>query len=262
MVRIGDVFEEMQKHFMPSGVAGLSASYQFDITGPSGGVWAFVIADDACELIVGGVSCPSVRISLSDADWIRIRLRRLNMKEAFLRGLLKIEGDLDLAVKLPLAFPTIGASGVPPLINAQPHDKVTSSFGTESLISVEQPDKTTWKANSASPSFWTGPTLGDIFTKMLTHFDARQAEGIDATYQFEISGPAGGIWTFCIKDSTCELVRGVSNPSISICLADEDWLAIRSGHLTSQMAFMQGKLQIRGDMDLAIHLGNLFPIGS
>jgi len=37
-------------------------------------------------------------------------------------------------------------------------------------------------------------------------------------------------------------------------------MAIRDGKLNSQMAFMQGKLKIKGDMNLAMKLQAIFPI--
>lgn len=103
--------------------------------------------------------------------------------------------------------------------------------------------------------------IGDVFEEMVKHFNPAAAAGTSSVYQFNISGAQGGIWAFKIQDGKCELVKGgVDNPSVEIALADQDWMAIREGKLNSQMAFMQGKLKIKGDMNLAMKLQTMFPI--
>lgn len=105
MVQIGDVFEEMAKHFKSSAATGITASYQFNISGAQGGIWAFKIQNGSCELIKGGVDAPSVEISLADKDWMSIREGKLNSQMAFMQGKLKIKGDMNLAMKLQTMFP-------------------------------------------------------------------------------------------------------------------------------------------------------------
>ena len=104
-------------------------------------------------------------------------------------------------------------------------------------------------------------TIGEVFEEMNKHFNASGAAGLDASYQFNISGPEGGTWSFVIKDQQCEFhASAVDNPSVQISMSDQDWMAIREGRLNSQMAFMQGKLKVQGDMGLAMKLQSIFPI--
>lgn len=104
--------------------------------------------------------------------------------------------------------------------------------------------------------------IGDIFEEMVKHFNATAAAGANVSYQFDISGAKGGKWALKINNGKCELIKGgVPSPSVTISLSDEDWLAIREGKLNSQMAFMQGKLKIAGDMNTAMKLQTMFPIG-
>ncbi len=105
MVAIGDIFEEMVKHFNPGAAGDMAVSYQFDISGPNGGKWAMNIADGKCDLVVGGIDSPSVTIALSDEDWLAIREGKLNSQMAFMQGRLKIKGDMNLAMKLQTMFP-------------------------------------------------------------------------------------------------------------------------------------------------------------
>lgn len=105
MVQIGEIFEEMVKHFNPAAAGQMAVAYQFDISGPKGGKWALKIADGKCDLIANGVPDPSVTISLADEDWMAIREGKLNSQMAFMQGKLKITGDMNLAMKLQTMFP-------------------------------------------------------------------------------------------------------------------------------------------------------------
>ncbi len=112
-----------------------------------------------------------------------------------------------------------------------------------------------------SPVTISEVSIGDVFHEMVKHFDTSCADKMIGTYQFDISGEGGGIWTFAIDEGKCQLVvGGVPDPSVEIALPVETWLAIREGKLNSQQAFMDGELKIRGDMNLAMKLQQLFPI--
>ena len=108
MATIGEVFEEMHKHFNAEGAAGVNASYQFNISGPEGGTWAFVIQNGQCDFHSSAITSPSVQISMSDQDWMAIREGRLNSQMAFMQGKLKVQGDMGLAMKLQSIFPIQG----------------------------------------------------------------------------------------------------------------------------------------------------------
>ena len=100
----------------------------------------------------------------------------------------------------------------------------------------------------------------ETFTEMYKSFKPEVAGNLSATYLFDVSGKNGGKWTLEIKDKKCELKSGViTNPTVTISISDQDWLAIHKGSLNSQMAFMMGKLRVAGDMGLAMKLQSMFP---
>jgi putative sterol carrier protein len=43
-------------------------------------------------------------------------------------------------------------------------------------------------------------------------------------------------------------------------MSAQDWLDMVSGKLSGQMAFMSGKLKLKGDMGLAMKVGGLFQV--
>jgi putative sterol carrier protein len=95
----------MEKHFDASGSKGIRAVYQFNITGEEGGLWAFSVDNGTCHSIRGGVRAPTVEVELSADTWFAIREGSLNSQTAFGRGLLRIRGDMSIAVQLMSCFP-------------------------------------------------------------------------------------------------------------------------------------------------------------
>lgn len=103
-------------------------------------------------------------------------------------------------------------------------------------------------------------TCEETLKEMHKSFKSEAAGNLNATYLFDVSGANGGKWTLEIKNGKCELKAGsCSSPSVTISIAEQDWLAIYKGKLNSQMAFMMGKLRVSGDMSLAMKLQSIFP---
>ena len=102
-------------------------------------------------------------------------------------------------------------------------------------------------------------SVQEFFDGLPSQFKADQAAGLSGVYQFDISGDGGGRWHADIDDGTLAVVKGAADaPTITITASDEDWLSIVNGRLNPQMAFMTGKLKVKGDMGLAMRLQQIF----
>jgi putative sterol carrier protein len=98
------------------------------------------------------------------------------------------------------------------------------------------------------------------FEMMPTRFNKEAAKGLNAIYQFDLSGDGGGKWHVIIKDQAIEVKEGANaSPNITISMTAQDYLDMLSGKLNGQVAFMSGKLRIAGDMGLALRMQTLFP---
>jgi putative sterol carrier protein len=103
------------------------------------------------------------------------------------------------------------------------------------------------------------PTVEEVFAAMPVRFQKDAAAGMNAVYQYDITGDGGGKWYAAIKEGELEVVKGEhENPNITLTMADEDYLAMIAGTLDGQAAFMAGKLKIKGDMSLAMKLASIF----
>jgi len=103
-------------------------------------------------------------------------------------------------------------------------------------------------------------TVKEIFELMPTRFNKDAAAGMNAVYQFDITGEGGGQWHADIVDGEITVSEGThDSPNITLTMADQDYIDMVEGRLNGQMAFMSGKLKIKGDMSLAMKIGQLFP---
>jgi putative sterol carrier protein len=105
-------------------------------------------------------------------------------------------------------------------------------------------------------------SVKEIFAGMPGVFNRDAAAGLDAVFQYNIEGAGGGDWYVVIKDQTCTVSEGVhASPTVSLRMADKDWIAMCNGEFDGMSAFMTGKLKISGDIMLAQRIASLFPLG-
>lgn len=105
-------------------------------------------------------------------------------------------------------------------------------------------------------------SVPEIFELLPSRFNKDAAAGVTAIYQFDLTGDGGGTYHVCITDGACEVHEGPSDDaSITITMAAGDYIDMINGKLNPQMAFMGGKLKIKGDMSLALKMQQLFPTG-
>jgi putative sterol carrier protein len=101
------------------------------------------------------------------------------------------------------------------------------------------------------------PTVKEIFAEMPNRFNADAAKGMNAVIQFNLSGEGdnAGQYHAVIKDGTLQVAEGThASPNMTMTMAGSDYVDMTTGKLNGQMAFMQGKLKIKGDMALALKL--------
>ena len=73
---------------------------------------------------------------------------------------------------------------------------------------------------------------------------------------FDLTGPGGGLWTVQREDTgrTRVTLHETSRPDCRLRCSVEDFCALIAGDLNVRAAFLQGRLQIRGDVGLVWRL--------
>jgi len=100
-------------------------------------------------------------------------------------------------------------------------------------------------------------TPAEIFSEINSRIaaDPTKTAGMNAIYAFDLSGEAPGQYHISLKDGSADVGEGVpENPNITITMKSEDFVDLATGKLDGTMAFMSGKIKIKGDMGLAMKL--------
>jgi putative sterol carrier protein len=104
-------------------------------------------------------------------------------------------------------------------------------------------------------------TVKETFDAMSGRFKPDRAQGVKAVIQYDIAGEGGGTYHVDIADGKCSIQPGpAASPTLTLTMAAQDWLDMTAGKLNGQMAFMSGKLKLKGDMGLAMKLAGMFGI--
>ncbi|MBK9307794.1 MAG: SCP2 sterol-binding domain-containing protein [Nitrospira sp.] len=103
-------------------------------------------------------------------------------------------------------------------------------------------------------------TIREVLDTLPSKLDKDVAEDVEAVYQFDLKGPQGGQYHLLVQNGTCVVKDGVhSDPHVTLSMAGEDCIRILNGQLSSMTMAMSGRLQIAGDIGLAMQLKSLFP---
>lgn len=99
--------------------------------------------------------------------------------------------------------------------------------------------------------------VGGLRAKM-ENVDPAKMKGVNAVYQFDLSGDNGGVFNVKVADGSAVLEEAAHDtPNITITMSADDFAAMLDGKLNATSAFMAGKLKVKGDMSLAMKLQSL-----
>ncbi len=104
-------------------------------------------------------------------------------------------------------------------------------------------------------------TVVELMSKMPKAFLPEKAPGLDAVIQFKFTGAEAGDWYAAIKDGACIVEQGAHpSPKMTLSADSADYVKIFTGELDGMQAFMQGKIKLAGDLNLAMKLMTMFKI--
>ena len=104
-------------------------------------------------------------------------------------------------------------------------------------------------------------TIETLMSKMPEAFLPEKAAGLDATIQFKFTGAEPGDWYATIKDGKVAVSKGVfAAPKMTLTADSADYVKIFTGEIDGMQAFMQGKLKLAGDLNLAMKLTQMFKL--
>jgi len=186
---------------------------------------------------------PDLTITVKAADFMSLAEGKLKPQAAFMRGKIKIKGNMGLAMKLSTVIdaarkagfeaPSAGAAAASSGAGASSSGAVAaSSPGTAALGALEA-------------------ALGDQGEALV-----RKVRGI---IDFKLTKPDSA-WRLDLKTGKGTLTQGAGSgkADLTLTVSDADFAALADGKLKAQAAFMRGKIKIKGNMGLAMKLQGVF----
>ncbi|KAM9207178.1 hydroxysteroid dehydrogenase-like protein 2 isoform 5-T6 [Dugong dugon] len=115
------------------------------------------------------------------------------------------------------------------------------------------------KEGKQAPQSKGGSPVEETFRIVKETLSEDAVKATQAVYQFELSGEDGGTWFLDLKSKGGNVGRGEppDRADVVMSMSTEDFVKMFSGKLKPTMAFMSGKLKIKGNMALAIKLDKL-----
>ncbi len=103
-------------------------------------------------------------------------------------------------------------------------------------------------------------SIKELFASLPSQLDQEAAEDLEAVYQFDLQGTQSGQYQLLVQNGTCVVKEGThADPHVTLSMAGEDCIKVLNGQLSGVAMAMSGRLQIAGDIGLAMQLKSLFP---
>ena len=102
-------------------------------------------------------------------------------------------------------------------------------------------------------------TIEEMMNRMPKAFLPDKAEGVEAVIQYHLSGAEAGDWVVTIGDGQCVVEQGTTDKVTMTLRADsQDYKDIILGKLDPMTAFMQQKVKLTGNLNMALGLTKYF----
>ena len=93
-------------------------------------------------------------------------------------------------------------------------------------------------------------------------FRPEKAEGVEAVIQYRLTGEEAGDYIITLKEGKCAVAEGiVESPTMTLTADARDFGDVLLGKANGMQYFMQGKLKLSGDLNLAMKLTEFFKMG-
>ncbi|RMF01309.1 MAG: sterol-binding protein [Chloroflexi bacterium] len=101
--------------------------------------------------------------------------------------------------------------------------------------------------------------LTKIFEKMPQALVPEAAAGMDAVIQLNLSGDGGGDWSLTIADGAVDIKEEqADSPDLTLGMEAADYVALTKGEANATTLFMTGRIQVGGNIMLAMKFQELF----
>ena len=104
-----------------------------------------------------------------------------------------------------------------------------------------------------------GYTMRQLVFNHEKAFIPEAAEGVNAVIQYKLSGEEAGDYIITIQDGKCSVAEGIAEtPTMNLMADANDFKDVLLGVANGMQYFMQGRLKLAGDLNLAMKLTSFF----
>eukprot|EP00005_Dracoamoeba_jomungandri_P003130 CAMPEP_0174260956 /NCGR_PEP_ID=MMETSP0439-20130205/11101_1 /TAXON_ID=0 /ORGANISM="Stereomyxa ramosa, Strain Chinc5" /LENGTH=230 /DNA_ID=CAMNT_0015345349 /DNA_START=34 /DNA_END=726 /DNA_ORIENTATION=- len=220
MASVSAVFKQIEDNLKadPSLVSKVGGVFQFKIDDAT---WTVDAKNAPGSVTNGAAGSPDVTITVKGEDFLAMAAGTLNGQTAFMQGKLKLAGNMALAMKLG--------------------------------VIMEKKQGGAAAADSDSISL--------VFTEIHNNIkqDPSLVQKVNGVYGFDITRTDGSVdsWIVDLKNGAGDVKHEQGKADCSLSLSEETFIDMMTGNLDGQAAFMQGKLKMKGNMALAMKLGQV-----
>ncbi len=101
-----------------------------------------------------------------------------------------------------------------------------------------------------------------IVSKLPDAFQSDRAGNTNATIQINLTGEGASNWTLKIDNGALSVDEGTSdNADMTLTMEAEDYVALAKGEANPMGLFASGRIQLEGDMGLAMKFQQFFDMG-
>jgi putative sterol carrier protein len=105
VTNVKEYFDTLPARFQAQAAKDLRAVFQFELAGTDGGTYHVTVSDGTMKVAEGPAESPSATIKMNGDDYVKMVNGKLSGTMAFMRGLMKVTGNVMLAQKMQAIFP-------------------------------------------------------------------------------------------------------------------------------------------------------------
>ena len=104
---VQEYFDTLDERLVKDAAKGVTATFQYDLTGDSGGTWTVAFNDGEMSVTPGPAEKPNVLYTMKADDYVKMVNGELDGTKAFMMRKLKVKGNVALAQKMKKFLPPL-----------------------------------------------------------------------------------------------------------------------------------------------------------